>query len=281
MKSEPLSLHTEGYSTEHVSDDRIAAVLRSVRSMRENIGDEHSLRNLAQSALLSPYHFHRVFRQVTASTPARFVAACRMEEAKLLLANSSDNVTDICMQVGYSSLGTFTSQFSRLVGMSPRRFRRLMSTFSADSCADVLAACGPTVSPPERTQVTGVIDGDSDCGPLAVVGLFPSGIPQESPAACAVVRVSGVVAFDGLPDGTYYPLAVSFRSSATVADSIGDASVDHCLIGVSSARVRISGGRAVNRDSFPLRLRRRRPIDPPLVLALPLLLAAGRPNAAA
>lgn len=53
MKSEPLSLHTEGYSTEHVSDDRIAAVLRSVRSMRENIGDEHSLRNLAQSALLS------------------------------------------------------------------------------------------------------------------------------------------------------------------------------------------------------------------------------------
>jgi AraC family transcriptional regulator len=112
--------------TERTADMWSEAVLRSIGTMRENLGEELSLRTLARSAWLSPFHFHRVFHRLTDSTPARFLAAWRIAEAKRRLAYSEDSVTDVCMHVGYASLGTFTSQFTRVVGVSPGRFRRLV-----------------------------------------------------------------------------------------------------------------------------------------------------------
>jgi AraC family transcriptional regulator len=255
------------------ANDWMAAVSRSVRCMREDIGRAHSLPSLARSAPLSPFHFHRVFRQLTASTPARFLAALRMAEAKRLLATTSMSVTDICMQVGYSSLGTFSTQFTRLVGMSPRRFRRLIESVADQSFDTVLAAVRAALPIPAAAQVSSVITGEPASGALVLVGLFPSGIPQEQPVACSVVSMPSTVSFGKLKDGDYHVLAMSFSPSATVLDTLVCDNTA-CFVGASPAPVQIRDGRSTSVTPVRIQLRVRRPIDPPLVLALPLLLAA-------
>ncbi|WP_305788071.1 helix-turn-helix domain-containing protein [Symbioplanes lichenis] len=239
-------------ATEHTADDWVRAVRRSIRVMREHLGDDYSLRELARSAWLSPFHFHRVFLKVTDSTPARFLAAWRMAEAKRMLATSRVSVTEICMRIGYSSLGTFTSQFTRAVGVPPGRFRRLVAAYGDRPCNDVLRAIRPAqpVDPALTVPVTG-----GPPGALAVVGLFRSGIPQERPVECAIVAVPGSARFSVAPPDAR-PLAVVFDDSVTVAEAVADAELDRCWV-------------AAGPD---LRLRPRRPTDPPVVLALPLLL---------
>lgn len=248
-----------------------AAVGRSVHMMQADIGAEHPLRELAQSALFSPFHFHRVFRELTDSTPARFLAAVRMAEAKRLLLTTSTSVTDICMQVGYSSLGTFTSQFTRLVGVSPRRFRQLAGGVANMPFAAVLERIRPMLGPPDRVLFTARVSG----GPSpVVVGLFPTGIPQGVPAACAIVSLPEIAAFGDFPDGRYHVLAMSFTPSTTVAQALAADDPDRCFVGSAPVPVRAAGGRVEGHRQVVVRLRPRRPIDPPVVLALPLVVAA-------
>jgi AraC-like DNA-binding protein len=268
----------EGYGTtrlveENTADDWMRAVLRSIGVMRENLGHEHSLRTLAQVAWLSPFHFHRVFHKVTDSTPARFLAAWRMAEAKQQLAFTQDSVTDICMRIGYSSLGTFTSQFTRMVGVSPGRFRRLVAAVGDQPFNDMLAALGRQQARPARVQLTVAVTG-GPAGPVPVaVGLFPSCIPQQRPVSCAVVTTPGTVPLGDLPDGAYHPLAMCFDQTVTVAEAVAMADLDRCFVGASETMVSIVDGQVDSPAVVNLRLRNRRGTDPPLVLALPLLLA--------
>jgi AraC-like DNA-binding protein len=259
---------------DHTANDQITAVSRSVRRMRDNLGEAHPLPSLARSALLSPFHFHRIFRQRTASTPARFLAALRMAEAKRLLANTSMNVTDICMHVGYSSLGTFSTQFTRLVGVSPRQFRRLIKPVAEQSIDTVFARIRPALTAPAVVQVTAAVTGGPTGAALALVGCFPSGIPQEQPAACSVAPVPSTATFGKLADGDYHVLAMSFSPSTTVLDALVGTDDTACFVGTSPVPVRIRDGRSTSVTPVQVQLRVRRPIDPPLVLALPLLLAA-------
>src|ERR687886_731437 len=102
---------------------RLDAVERVVREMRARLGSPFGLDDMAHVAHLSPYHFNRVFRSVTGVPPGRFHAAVRMDAAKRLLLTTDLRVTDVCLEVGYRSLGTFTTQFRELVGVSPRELR--------------------------------------------------------------------------------------------------------------------------------------------------------------
>ncbi|GAB2967600.1 helix-turn-helix transcriptional regulator [Saccharothrix stipae] len=253
--------------------DQTAAVLRSIRSIADNVGAGHSLRALAREARFSPFHFHRVFRELTSATPAQFLAAARMLEAKRLLANTSLSVTEICMRVGYTSLGTFTTQFTRLVGVSPRRFRKVFAKFADQSFAALVEEIRPVVAVPAHVQVTGVVTGGSPAAPV-VTGLFRSGVPQERPAACAIMAAPGVAEFGGLDDGDYHPLAMSFHPLATVAEALLADRPDRCYVGASRTPVVVRDGENADTEPFHLALGARRATDPPLVLALPLLIAA-------
>jgi AraC family transcriptional regulator len=247
------------------------AVLRSISTMRERLGEDLPLRTLAQAARLSPFHFHRIFQRITDATPARFLAARRMAEAKRMLAYSDDSVTDICMRIGYTSLGTFTSQFSRVVGVSPGRFRRVVAECAGTPLHDVLAAAP---SPPAATpQVTVKVTGGPATGALVAVGLFSSGIPQGRPAACAVAEVPATVYLGGLPDGLFHPMAVCFGDTATMADAMVADDEDLCCY-VAAAAAPVEVGAGGDAAEVELRLRPRRPTDPPVILALPLLLGA-------
>ena len=73
---------------------------------------------------MSKYHFLRCFAATYGVTPAVYVAERRIERAQDLLRATNLTVTEVCMMVGYSSLGSFSTKFHELVGMSPSAYRR-------------------------------------------------------------------------------------------------------------------------------------------------------------
>ena len=78
---------------------------------------------LARAALMSPAHFSRQFRTTYGETPYGYLMTRRIERAKALLRRGDLTVTQVCMEGGCTSLGSFSSRFSELVGESPSAYR--------------------------------------------------------------------------------------------------------------------------------------------------------------
>jgi AraC-like DNA-binding protein len=78
----------------------------------------------AREACLSPFHFQRVFSRTFGESPHEFVTRLRMERARRLLEVGEMPVTEICLEIGYVSLGTFSRRFAERVGRSPSEYRR-------------------------------------------------------------------------------------------------------------------------------------------------------------
>lgn len=245
---------------------RLAAVEKVVAAMRERLDAPFVLEDMARIAFLSPYYFNRVFRQVTGLPPRRFHMALRMAEAKRLLLTTDLSVTEICLDVGYQSLGTFTTHFHELVGVSPRGLRQLADAppCSAWDFVESLehratetpapALCGTLAAPPYAEDW------------LVFVGLFTGAFPQGLPCACTVRIGPGDFRMGGLPGSRRHLAATAFPCSDDPRVYLTpDAS--ESLVGVSEMPVDCTG---VARE---LRLRPVRTIDPPVLLALPLLLA--------
>src|SRR6478735_1086715 len=78
---------------------------------------------LAQAALMSTAHFSRQFRAAYGETPYAYLMTRRIERAKALLRGGHLSVTDVCMAVGCTSLGSFSARFTQLVGETPSAYR--------------------------------------------------------------------------------------------------------------------------------------------------------------
>jgi transcriptional regulator GlxA family with amidase domain len=78
---------------------------------------------LARPALMSPGHFQRSFRAAFGETPYSYLMTRRIERAKALLRRGDLSVTEVCFAVGCTSLGSFSSRFTELVGESPSAYR--------------------------------------------------------------------------------------------------------------------------------------------------------------
>ena len=79
---------------------------------------------MAQAALMSPAHFSRKFRAAYGETPYSYLMTRRIERAMALLRRGDLSVTEVCFEVGCSSLGTFTTRFTECVGVSPGVYKR-------------------------------------------------------------------------------------------------------------------------------------------------------------
>jgi AraC-like DNA-binding protein len=78
---------------------------------------------MARAALMSPSHFARQFRAAYGETPYSYLMTRRVERAKALLRKGEMSVTEVCMAVGATSLGSFSTRFTELVGESPSAYR--------------------------------------------------------------------------------------------------------------------------------------------------------------
>ena len=104
-----------------------SATYESLQHVRKLIDVQYSqpldLNELAQAANLSRYHFLRAFRGAFHMTPHEYLTRKRIERAKDLLAESDLMITEICFEVGFESLGSFSTLFHRIVGWSPSIYR--------------------------------------------------------------------------------------------------------------------------------------------------------------
>ena len=103
-------------------------LLPDLRRARDHIdahfADELDLARLAWVAGVSKYHFARSFEAVYRETPIRYLTRRRIERAQDLLRSANLTITEICVLVGFSSLGSFSARFSELVGESPSAYRK-------------------------------------------------------------------------------------------------------------------------------------------------------------
>src|SRR5919108_3768367 len=83
-----------------------------------------TIEQVAKEAEVSPFHFIRQFHALFGDTPHQFRINARLDRARQLLASSGYSVTDVCMEVGFSSLGSFSDLFTRRVGAPPSAYRR-------------------------------------------------------------------------------------------------------------------------------------------------------------
>jgi AraC-like DNA-binding protein len=92
--------------------------------LHAHISSSVRLSTLAEIACLSPFHLLRVFQSAFGQTPHQYLNRCRIERAKFLLAKTRLPVTAICLEAGFTSLGSFSSLFTKVCGMSPRLWRQ-------------------------------------------------------------------------------------------------------------------------------------------------------------
>ncbi len=89
-----------------------------------NFATDIDLDEAASVAGLSKFHFHRLFRSLYGVTPGAYLSNRRIERAQDLLRATNLTVTEVCMAVGYSSVGSFTTRFRDVVGETPGEFQR-------------------------------------------------------------------------------------------------------------------------------------------------------------
>ena len=109
-------------------------LLRARDAMDRDFADPLDVPSLASIACISESNFIRSFKATFGETPHRFLQRRRIERAMFLLRTTDATVTDVCMQCGFSSLGTFSRTFSDIVGESPSAFKQRSS---ATAAADV------------------------------------------------------------------------------------------------------------------------------------------------
>lgn len=237
-----------------------------VVAMHERLQDPWTLEEIARLVHLSPYHFDRTFARVTGVPPFKFLAALRMAEAKRLLLTTALSVTDVCLEVGYRSLGTFTTHFTEMVGISPRAFRRLGELFDGVSFeALTRAACS---LPAERSSLRlplEIRDESGSTGPL-FVGAFGTRLPRGMPLACRLLPAPGTWQ---LP----VPRSAACRIFvATLARA--DTPLDYLLPAPDNLLVARADVAVIENDMSPVRLELRAcsTVDPPIVVAFPYAL---------
>ncbi|MDQ3656457.1 MAG: helix-turn-helix transcriptional regulator [Chloroflexota bacterium] len=245
--------------------DHDFAVDTVIGQMRADVSYPFTLDIFAEMANYSPFHFARLFRQSIGVPPGEFLAALRFERAKHLILRTDASITDICFDVGFSSLGTFSARFKQLVGIGPAELRAM-----PEQLAPRLPDLGPCMrsapSAPSGTGfiVTGNVTSPRPCTGHLFIGLFPTAIPQSAPVAGTLAAGPGPFTIHNVPPGTWRLLAALFPP--------GNDPLTHLLPG-DSLRVGADPWPVVvspDVDPRPLHVELRHPLptDPPILSAL-------------
>ena len=106
------------------TNDALVRLCRARDVLREVHDRTLTIDEVAREAAMSPFHFIRQFSAVFGDTPHQIRIKARLDRARHLLASGERSVTDICMEVGFSSHGSFSTLFAHRVGLSPSEYRR-------------------------------------------------------------------------------------------------------------------------------------------------------------
>lgn len=90
----------------------------------KNYQEDIDLEQVSKQAFLSRFHFHRLFKQVYKKTPHQYITQKRLDKAKTLLSDNKP-VTEVCNEVGFESLGSFSVLFKKEIGFAPQYYRNM------------------------------------------------------------------------------------------------------------------------------------------------------------
>jgi len=107
-----------------IAEDIYKRIVAAKVFIDENFQEPIDLNQISKKAYLSRFHFHRIFSQVYKKTPHQYLTSKRIEKAKNLLSENKP-VTDVCNQVGFESVGSFSVLFKKEIGFAPTYYRNM------------------------------------------------------------------------------------------------------------------------------------------------------------
>jgi AraC-like DNA-binding protein len=244
----------------------LLAVERVIQAMREHLHEPLSLEDMASIACLSPYYFSRVFHNIIGAPPGEFLAALRLDAAKRLLLTTSLSVTDICFEVGYTGLGSFTTRFTQSVGLPPRLLRHQAWNTAIPSLEPRCSLDMTSSSSLCQGGLRGQIRAESSFRGFIFAGLFPRAIPQGRPVRCTLLSQPGPYHIDLIPDGRYYLMVAAFP--VTTDPQVFLLPNERLLVGIQGPLMICNGSVP---EPVDVVLRPLCPTDPPIIVALPYI----------
>jgi TolB protein len=236
------------------------AVSRVIAHLTANLGEDHTLEDMADVATLSPFHFNRIFREIAGVSPVRYLYALRIAEAKRLILTTRLKVIDICYSVGYNSLGSFNKRFVSLVGYSPRRIRRLAASIDPaelrrriDARADSRA-----LNRRETSSIWGTIHVPLGFSGVAMVALFPGPPSNHYPVASVLPEHGTYVLPPVRQAGNFFAMAVGLTWHEQMVDFLLQ---PDCLRAAMPPIHLSTSGRS---SPIAFHLVPRQPVDPPI-----------------
>ncbi len=135
------------------AEDLNRRLLRARDAMDRAYAEPLDVRAVAAVAHISEAHFSRSFRAVFGETPHRYLQRRRVERSMFLLRETDRSITDICLDVGFTSLGTFSRMFREIVGETPSGYREGHGPIVAPNCVQMWAT-RPRVSAGEAVRMS-------------------------------------------------------------------------------------------------------------------------------
>ncbi|WP_205948465.1 helix-turn-helix transcriptional regulator [Pueribacillus theae] len=237
--------------------------------IHEHIYDPLPLSRLSSYAGYSPYHFTRIFKEKIGLSPLYYVSSLKLEKAKDLLLHTNFSVRDIGMEIGQQSLGTFTTRFTKRIGVTPSKFRN--SALEAGEHFDKLRTINHWSLPLLKTNqdliVKGTVSAEVPFQGIILIGLFPKPIPEGLPLYGTLLSSLGDFCFTDVKPGIYYMMATSVSWEMKAKDF---------LLPYTTLRAKLKEPIIVKPYSTVphqhVILRKPRLDDPPILVSLPLLM---------
>ncbi len=268
MRTEELLIRADLAADAHRGETLEAyrtAVERAIAYMKGHLTEPLDLDQLAGVAAVSKFHLVRVFGEMTGISPRYFLACLRIQRAKELLLTPNASVTDVCFEVGYTSLGSFSNTFRELVGLTPEALRALPKRLTVKQFASAVwgyLASDRKVSGP---RLEGIVENPSSSRGFIFTGTFIRGVPQGVPFSGTVMVKPGAFCIERPQLPEFYLMAVLIPFTAKLSTMLTTLPIG--LV----ASVRLTSSHPGSSEKPRLRLRPLRATDPPILLALPAL----------
>lgn len=228
-----------------------------------------SLSQIAKYAGYSPYHFTRIFKEKIGVSPFYYISSLRMQRAKKLLLHTNFSIRDIGLDIGQQSLGTFTTQFTKRIGMTPSAFRKSAQLMNTQfHSLKQINQWSPSISPNSTgNRVEGIVESEVPMEGVIFIGLFAKPVPEGIPLYGTLLSGEGSFCFVNVKQGMYYLMATSVSWEMESND---------VLLPEKAFRYR-SHQPIIVKDCFSVPFQQvilRPPLldDPPILVSLPLLM---------
>ena len=101
----------------------------AIQYMEKHSSEKILLEEIAKASFISPFHFHRIFKSITNSTPREYIERIRIERAAHLMQYTNISIGDIAYDVGYENHESFSKIFKKIFGATPQEYKRKFKSF--------------------------------------------------------------------------------------------------------------------------------------------------------